>query len=1117
MPEKTDPAIDELALRSRVRAVSLIDDAQHRRTRHERVVQRRFTRLFRDPEAVQVTIELTDDVMRFTSSRPAARALRAGARRASVRGFGLANALGLRALSALSRVAPGVAVGLVHWRVRGLTRDLIGDAAPSRLGELIARRRDAGLAVNVNVLGEAVLGEREAAQRLERVLEVMERSDVDYVSVKLSSLVSQIVTFDHDGSRARVAVRLRELYRRAARTGVFVNLDMEEYRDLRMTLEAFTQVLGEEEFRQLSAGIVLQAYLPESHGAFEELVAWARARVGAGGAAVKVRLVKGANLAMEATEAELHGWRAAPYGSKVDVDASYLRLLDVALRPEVAPFVRVGVASHNLFHVVYALDVARSRGVEDQLDVEMLEGMAPAEASALVATGQRVLLYAPVTRREDFAAAVAYLVRRLDENTSPENYLRAAFLFERDRAIVAEQGERFLAAVTARHAVDTARRRDARSPEGEFFNEPDGDPTSPEYVARVREAAARLVESAELVIGAPSQAHEFERGGDPSDSGRAWYRYYVASVEQVDAALATATAAHAPWEARGARARAEILARVAEVMARRRPESIALMGRDTGKTVAEADPEVSEAIDFVRYYAAMAQQLGESSPQGVVLVVPPWNFPYSIPTGGVAAALAAGNAVILKPAPEAVAVGAAVAEHFWAGGVPREVLQLVCTRDDDVGRHLVSHDALDALVLTGSYETARLFSAWRPELTLLGETSGKNAILVTACADVDVAVRDLVHSAFSNAGQKCSAASLAIVERSIWEESRFVEQLVDAVTSLAVGAATAPECVVGPVIRPPEAALQRALTSCEGDEYWLVEPRPLDAARLLWSPGVKVGVAPGSWSHLNEWFGPVLGVMIAPDFETGLRWQNMTPYGLTAGICSLDEDECELWIERVEAGNLYVNRGITGAVVRRQPFGGWKKSAVGPTAKAGGPHYVEVLRRWPEVRDAARAMREAREWWSQAGSLARDDSALSVERNLFRYRSAGSTLVRVDETFSDVAREYLLGLSELLGLTLDVSVSPRAQSVVGVSARVESVEELVSRLTGTERVRWLSREAAPVSEILERGASLDRRALSQDGAVEAPRWLREQSVAITNHRYGDVHAGPRPSCRGLGE
>ncbi|MGA7835394.1 MAG: bifunctional proline dehydrogenase/L-glutamate gamma-semialdehyde dehydrogenase [Acidimicrobiales bacterium] len=1065
---------------------------------------------------------LTDEVMRVSALASAARILQSAAQRASVAGFGAVNAAGLRLVALLSRAAPSIGVRITHSRIRGLSSDIILAAEAPSLRRHLESREKKGMSLNVNVLGEAVLGESEADERLKRVLEMMHRDEVTYVSVKLSAIVSQITTIDHEGSLARISEKLRILYRAAQRDNVFVNLDMEEYRDLRLTVDGFRRVLSEPEFIVISAGIVLQGYLPESHAALEELIGWAKGRFESSGGQIKIRLVKGANLAMEHAEAQIHGWTPAPFPSKAEVDASYMRLMDISLRPDHADAVRVGVASHNLFDLSWALAVARARGVLEQLDIEMLEGMANAEALAIVKSGQRVLLYAPVTRHDDFPAAVAYLVRRLDENTSDENYLKAAFYIAQDPNVFAEQQQRFLDSVEQRHNVVTRSRRHCAASahrSGHFENAADGDPTNPAYA---RDVASKLVQVLELpewqvplVIGrAEVYSEQIEEGRDPSNGGAVWYRYSVATNEQIDDAVVHARCAFTNWAALSAHMRHAILHRAAEIMEDHRATTIAVMARDAGKTVSEADPEVSEAIDFARFYSSGQQNFANSSPLGVVLVVPPWNFPYAIPAGGVCAALAAGNSVILKPAPETVATAYELAKHLWAAGVPRDVLQFVPTRDDDTGRHLVTHDGVDGVILTGSFDTARLFTSWKSDINLLAETSGKNAILVSSYADIDLAVKDLVQSAFGHAGQKCSAASLAIVDASIYENPAFFRQLKDAVQSLQVGPGYELATVVGPIIRGAELTLARALDHLDPGESWLVQPESLDEAKLQWRPGVKIGVRPGSWSHQHEWFGPVLAVMPAPDFATALRWQNDVPFGLTAGLQSLDETECEYWINHVEAGNVYLNRSTTGAVVNRQPFGGWKRSSVGPTAKAGGRNYVNCLRRWPEAADVDASVTELTEWWNNIGARARDESGLSVEVNIQRYRrSLAPIAVRIDESVSTTQLNYLAAIVTITGARIEFSAGADIASLM--DATRESVDELAARSASFGKVRWLSGEPAPVCELLENGVSTDRRPLAGSGAIEGPRWLLEQSVAMTRHRYGNVNSGPKPLCQGL--
>ncbi len=1124
-PLKTDPNIDQLAESAIKNAKALITESAPNLKLNDRASRKRFTRLFKDPDAVSVTVTLTDEVMRIKSSKHAAKLLAGAAKQASFAGFGFVNAVGLKMIGILGSVAPKPVLFAVDTQVKRLSKGIILPSEKKKLGRQIKRRSKNAIRLNINVLGEAVLGQREADERFERVLEMMHRPEVDYVSVKLSSVAAQIIALDRKGTAKRVSAKLQQIYRVSQSTGTFVNLDMEEFRDLRLTVDAFKEVLTMPEFSNLYAGIVLQAYLPESHEVFAELVDWAKQRHENSNGIIKIRLVKGANLAMEKAEAELHGWVPAPYKSKSDVDASYSRLIDVALNPDHANAVRVGVASHNLFHIAFALEVAKKRKVLDQLDIEMLEGMANPEALAVAKRSLRILLYAPVTRKDDFASAVAYLVRRLDENTAPENYLRSSFEIGSNPVKFAEQAARFKQSVIDRHVISTHSLRHAKVKfdiDQKFVNAPNADSTKDQTHRELSKEITQIKNSQSLSIplvinGKTITDRDEEVGLDPSNNGQVWYRYNVANKNDISSAVSGAKKAGAEWEALGAVGRSEILNRFAQIMFDEQAQSIAIMSKDAGKTVAEADPEVSEAIDFATFYARSAIDLNlekDSSPTGVTVVVPPWNFPYAIPCGGVCAALAAGNSVIFKSAPETVATSWQLINQLWRAGVPKEVLQFVSTRDDEVGQSLITHEEVKAVILTGAYATAQLFSSWKDELNLLAETSGKNAMVLTACCDIDVAVKDLVQSAFGHAGQKCSAASLGIVEESIFNNPAFKKQLIDAVESLFVGAGYEYSTTVGPIIRAPESALQRALTTLDDGEEWWIAPKQLDDAGFMWSPGIKVGVKAGSWSHLNEWFGPVLAIMCAPDLETAVKWQNQTPYGLTAGIQSLDVNECEYWIEEVEAGNLYVNRGVTGAIVNRQPFGGWKLSSVGATAKAGGLNYVATLRNWNRLQHFLPMREQANRWFNATGAIAIDRSGLAVESNLQRYRQyKKGFLVRIDSGTTKDELDFLHWIKKDLGVKLRLSAEsliPGLNNLV-----VESWEEFVHHATEFDRVRWLSAELTPTNALIEVGVGCDRRAITQRGDIELSRWFLEQSVSITQHRYGNTNAGPKPSCSGL--
>lgn len=1124
-PLLTDPAIDELAKKAVENARKLIAESAPNLKRYDKASRKRFTRLFKDPKAIAVTVSLTDEVMRIPSAKNAARILKSAAKNASVAGFGVFNAFGLKTIGLFATLLPGPVLFAVHTQVKNLSRGIILPAESRKLARQIKKRDKKGIRLNINVLGEAVLGDKEADERFDRVIEMMHRLEVDYISVKISSVASQIIALDRDGTLKRVSEKLRALYQVAIQTNTFVNLDMEEFRDLRLTVDAFKLVLDEAEFEKLYAGLVLQAYLPESHEVFAELVQWSRNRYARSKGVIKIRLVKGANLAMEKAEAELHGWLAAPYQSKSDVDASYSRLIDTALSPNHSQCVRIGVASHNLFHIAFALEVAKRRDLMEQLDIEMLEGMANPEALAVAQRSLRILLYAPVTRSDDFASAVAYLVRRLDENTAPENYLRSSFEIGSNQAKFNEQAEKFLAATNERHQVSTLSIRHQKNKFKvieKFENAPNADLTLDIFVKSLNKEIKVVLNQNDLMIPIVIDGNEiYDRtqiqGNDPSDNAKIWYSYAVAKESDIKAAVAVAKAAVKNWDGLGASTRGELLKDFAKLSHNQQESTIAIMSRDAGKTIAEADPEVSEAIDFANYYALCAVESEierESSPVGVVVIVPPWNFPYAIPTGGICAALAAGNTVIFKSAPETVATSWHLVNQLWQAGIPKNVLQFVSTQDNEIGQSLITHEDVNAVVLTGGYNTALLFASWKNDLNLMAETSGKNSIVITACSDIDVAVKDLVQSAFGHAGQKCSAASLAIVDKSIFDQPNFKKQLLDATQSLQVGAGYNYASTVGPIIKPAEDALLRALSRLDEGEQWLLEPKQLDHAGLLWSPGIKIGVKAGSWSHLNEWFGPVLAIMVSPDLETSIKWQNATEFGLTAGISSLDPKECEYWIEHVEAGNLYVNRGVTGAIVNRQPFGGWKKSSVGATAKAGGGNYLATLRNWHQMKHFLPMKEAANKWLKLVGLQVLDKSGLTVESNLQRYRQyKKGFLIRIESGTSKDELDFLKWLKQDLGVITRLSsdsLIPGLSNLV-----VESAEEFADHAREFDRVRWLSAEIAPVAALIKNGISADKRPITSRGDIEMSRWFLEQSVSITQHRYGNTNAGPKPKCTGL--
>jgi RHH-type proline utilization regulon transcriptional repressor/proline dehydrogenase/delta 1-pyrroline-5-carboxylate dehydrogenase len=1053
-------------------------------------------------------------------------------------------------------IFPGIVVPLARWALKTLIGHLIIDASENKLSSSLRRLTQKGDQLNINLLGEAVLGDEEADRRLAGVRALIAREDVDYVSVKVSAISSQLSMWAYKETVDRVVKRLIPLYTEAAATNppTFINLDMEEFKDLDMTLDVFERVLGDKSLRSYTGGIVLQAYLPEALAAMKRIQSFAAARVKAGGAPLKVRVVKGANLQMEQVDAELHDWPLAVLPSKQASDTNYKRVLEWSLTPSRSKNVRIGVAGHNLFDVAFAHLLAERRGVSSGIDFEMLIGMAPDQADAVRETVGGLILYTPVVHPKEFDAAVGYLVRRLDENASSENFMSAVFDLHDNDDIFRREEKRFrdsLAALTAKAPpVHRAQHRSAESARGikpgePFHNEADTDPS----ISHNREWADEIRALAKSKRGKSLGLESLRKGGIPDSLGP------IKGGIAVDDLVARGRQAGAEWAKKSAADRAAILLAAADQLALKRADLLAVMMQEAGKTLQEGDPEVSEAIDFARYYAQSSLELedidgAEFQPARFTLVTPPWNFPVAIPAGSVLSALAAGSAVAIKPAPQVRRCGAVMVEALWAAGVPKDVLQLVDVEEGQIGRGLISHPGVDRLILTGGFETAQLFRSWRADLPLLAETSGKNALIVTPSADYDLAVADIVKSAFGHAGQKCSAASLVILVGSVAKSERFRRQLMDAVTTLRVGYPDDPESVMGPVIEPPGSKLTSGLTELGPGENWLLTPQLLDDQGRLWSPGVREGVKPGSTFHQTEYFGPILGIMSAKSLDEAISFQNGVDYGLTAGIHSLDPEEVAYWLDRVQAGNCYVNRGITGAIVQRQPFGGWKKSSVGPGTKAGGPNYLMGMGSWRTakattdemaalsdsfvaslvpfvVEDNAetrgfflRSLASDERAWSEVYGVSTDETGLTVERNVFRYRPTAVTIRAAGFVpLAEILRVALAGarVGARVSLSLTDPLPDGALKLLRQGSEafapiadyvVENEREFVSRVAGNppERIRLLGSRADALSVAFDGTpeVAIYGYEVTESGRVEMLPFVIEQAVSLTAHRFGAI-------------
>ncbi len=1044
----------------------------------------------------------------------------------------------LRGFQAFGDWLPGVSVPMVKEHMRQETANVILPAEEELLAEHLRQRAAQGVRMNVNFLGEAILSEAEAERRLTLYLEALQHAETEVFSAKISTLYSQMSPIAREHTITTLCDRLERLYRSAARftfrradgtqAPKFIYLDMEEYRDLSLTCEVFMRTLERHGLEHVSAGIVLQAYIPDSFRWQRRLNEWARRRVAAGGAGVTLRVVKGANMEMERFEAAVKGWPQAPFETKADTDANYKRMLHEGFRAENLAAVRLGIASHNLFDVSYALTLTMEHDAADRVQFEMLEGMANHQRRALFEETQNLLLYAPVCHKEHFLSAIGYLIRRLDENTGPENFLRHAFRLVPDSTDWQDLERGFRAAFERIPSLGDAPRRAqdrranvVRASSQTFVNEPDTDWALPHHAEWAQGILASWKERHVDVPLVVAGVEVFDRPKrdclDPSRPGTAVGCCRQADSADIARAVECAARDDDGWRSMTPKARQDILHRVADEFRKARGDLMGAALANAGKTLAESDPEVSEAIDFVEFYAETARWFMEDmSPhvtaqgKGVVVVVSPWNFPVAIPCGGVAAALAAGNTVLLKPASAAVLPAWELCQCFWRGGVSRKTLQFVPCAGGREGAQLVQHPAVGAVILTGGTETALSMLRAKPGLPLSAETGGKNATIVTAMADRDLAIKDVLHSAFSHAGQKCSATSLLLLEAEVYDDPGFKRALVEAAESLVVGSAWDLPTKVGPLIAPPSGDLETALLTLEAGESWALMPRKLDGNECLWSPGIKWDVQPGSFTHVTELFGPVLGVMRFETLQEAAALVNQTGFGLTSGLQSLDDREQAEWKAGIRAGNLYINRSTVGAVVLRQPFGGMGKSAFGPGLKAGGPNYVAQLMKFQTLGEGPGANNYAAAW-EQEFSREHDHFRLTGQDNIRRYLPVGDVRIRVhpeDTAFETSAR---IAAARVAGCGITLSMPPGVAGAHGEHSVQESDDELADAITRgeTDRVRYASPGRVP--EVVRRAAAeaqvfiADAPVLAE-GRVELLWYVLEQSVSFDYHRYGNLGA-----------
>lgn len=828
----------------------------------------------------------------------------------------------------------------------------------------IERLRKSGMTYTIDLLGEAVITEVEAEEYLQRYLDLIEQltkqaqgwkrqEGIDLaegtelpqvqVSVKLTAFYSQFDPLNPVGSKEKVCDRIRILLRKAAELGAAIHFDMEQYRYKDLTLQILKELLMEEEFRQRTdLGITLQGYLRDSYQDLEDLIEWAKER----GNPVTVRLVKGAYWDQETINSEQNHWSQPVYNQKAATDINYERMTQLLL--ENHEYLYGAIGSHNVRSQALACAIAETLKIPPQRwEMQVLYGMGDKLAQALVKRGHRVRVYAPYGK---LLPGMAYLIRRLLENTANSSFIKQ------------NQSDKPIEELIAPPVVDDMRSEHVAK-HRDFANVADTDYADPEQRSKAEQALVKVKQELgktylPLISGEYVETANYLDSLNPSRSEELVGKVGQISVEQAEQAMNAAKSAFDSWKNTSATTRANILRKAADLIEQQRHELNAWICLEVGKIIPQADGEVSEAIDFCRFYADEMERLatgknydlaGENNryfyqPKGIAVVISPWNFPFAIATGMTVAALVTGNCTLLKPAATSSVIAAKLTEILVEAGIPQGVLSYVPGKGSQVGTYLVEHKDTHVIAFTGSREVgcqiyataAKLQSGQKHLKRVIAEMGGKNAIIVDESADLDQAVVGVVQSAFGYSGQKCSACSRVIVAEPVHDA--FLSRLVEATKSLNVGATDDPNMQMGPVIDATsrDRILEYIAQGKQESELALTMAIP-DGGYYV-PPTIFSGVTSEQAIAQSEIFGPVLAVIKSDDFDQALAIANGTDYALTGGLYSRTPSHIEQASREFEVGNLYINRNITGAIVARQPFGGFKLSGVG--SKAGGCDYL---------------------------------------------------------------------------------------------------------------------------------------------------------------------------------
>ena len=1015
------------------------------------------------------------------------------------------------------------------------------------------------------------LGKRDKVKGFKAYLNDLKNPWASSFSVPFSSFGEGGTCLSWSFNLETFAKRLRSFYQVALENkknnkAFLTFLAPQKYEELDLSVVLFKKVLLEPEFMTLPAGITLPAYFPDSMHFLKELAEFAQKRVDKGGAPIHIQIVKGDYYFLEQVNASLSVWPQAPFQNKKETDANFKTMLLYVLDKKYQKALRVRLATHNLFDICFALLLKQEKGLHDLLSFQVVRGLGNWIYRLLKAIDETVFLDCKVVTKAHFCLVFFDFMRFLDEEVSFGHFFSESFQHHLQKKSWKKEIESFRMSCQLISQLETKPRRmqnrllaahAVSSKIASFENNPEIDFSlreNQQWIETILEKWKKASGfSVPLLIGGKEYFQENlkQKKYDLLFPEKILYEYMGGTLKEIENALVSGESQKEIWANVPIARRREILFETVHKLREKRGDLIGALLCDMGKTILEADHEVSSAIDHGEYALHLIEQLDgmhdiKWHPKGIILLYFSWNDSLSLLIQNIFAALLSGNVVFVLPSRHTVFLTFQVVKLFLDTELPKELLQFIPIQDSQTYKYLMQDKRVNAMCYSGFLEKAKEMISLRPGLDFWANFEGKNSMIISAVSDREEAVLNLLTSAFNFNGQKKENCSLALIENELYKDSQFIDLLIDAAKSLKVGSFFEVTSDITPLMFAPNEKLHRAMTQLEPGEFWLLKPKQDATYPHLYSPGIKGGVQKGSFTQKEPFFGPVLGIIAYENLDQAIHLANATPYGLTSGLHSLDRREQKKWKSLISAGNCYINCPMIYSKAKQQPFGGDKNSFFGPGRKGGGPNYlmqfmkakqvgmpkekfpvgewVNNLTRFLEKFDLS--AEELGIWYASISSYAffwqqfkrkKDFSKIIGQDNFFSYFPYKKMSFRIGP--NDRPLDYLRVFAATLTCQTHLEVSwEKGKDIKVLQANwggllpifnlIEENEESFIKRIQMGRLKRVRMVKPPSDQLKEAAAAhmsyIDATPVSANGRVELLHYLRELSFSMNYHRKGNL-------------